>query len=148
MEWEGEYRRYRHLYRAAYTEAQKGGRLILLAEQDGAIIGQIIARFGSDLAYLEDGSQCGYLYSFRVRPLHRNQGVGTRLIQAAEAALRCRQYGKAVIAAAIDNVGARRLYERLGYQVLTEDPGEWSYIDDRGRMRWVAEPSFIFLKVV
>jgi ribosomal protein S18 acetylase RimI-like enzyme len=45
----------------------------------------------------------------------RGQGVGSALIAAAEQRIRDRGYRQVSIAVEADNVGARRLYRRLGY---------------------------------
>ena len=146
MEWEGEYRHFRRLYRAAYHDACEGRKMILLAEQVGRVVGQLIVQFGTDLACLQNTGQTGYLYSLRVREGCRGQGVGSRLIETGEGVLREREYPQAAIAAAKDNPRARLLYERLGYAVVGEDPGLWSYLDDRGKVRTVSEPAFILAK--
>ena len=141
MEWEGEYRRYRRLYKMAMEEAKAGRRLILVAEVDGRIIGQIIVQLNR-----ADAAGTGYLYAFRVRPEWRNRGIGTRLIQVAEASLVRMGFRRALIAVARDNPGARRLYERMGYVLFAEDAGEWSFIDDRGQLQRVVEPSWLLEK--
>lgn len=141
MEWEGEYRRYRRLYRIAMDEAKAGRRIVLVAEVAGRIIGQVIAQLNR-----ADSDGTGYLYAFRVRPEWRNRGIGTRLIVEAENALLSIGFRRTLIAVARDNPGARRLYERMGYSLFAEDAGEWSFIDDRGRLQHVVEPSWLMEK--
>lgn len=148
MEWDGAYRHFRRLYQAAFAEAKLGRRMILVAEHRGKVVGQIIMQFGSDLTCLQDGPATGFLYSFRVRPPNRNRGLGTRLILEAEAHLRRRAYRWAAIAAAKNNPRARALYERLGYAVVGEDPGVWSFVDDRGALQHVTEPADVLEKVL
>lgn len=138
MEWEGKYSRYRRLYKLAMDEARAGRRIILVAEVAGQIIGQIIIHLNR-----ADPTATGYLYAFRVRPEWRNRGIGTRLIQEAEAALIRRGYRRALIAVAMNNPGARRLYERMGYSHFAQDAGEWSFIDDHGLLQRVVEPSWL-----
>jgi ribosomal protein S18 acetylase RimI-like enzyme len=65
------------------------------------------------------------------------------LIQQAEESLRQRRIQRVAIAVDKSNPEARRLYERLGYSVVGEDPGEWTYLDDEGQERAVSEPSYI-----
>jgi GNAT superfamily N-acetyltransferase len=143
MEWEGEYRRYRRLYRMAMDEAKAGRRFVLVAEVDGRIIGQIIAQLSRS-----DSAGTAYLYAFRVRPEWRNRGIGTRLILEAESALLGLGFRRVLIAVARDNPGARRLYERLGYSLFAVDSGEWSFVDDRGQLQQVVEPSWLLEKVL
>lgn len=146
MEWDGEYRRFRRLYQTAIAEAKMGRRVILVAEVDGSMAGQVFVQLGTSMAILSDGPSTGYFYAFRVRPPYRNRGIGTRLIQVAESEARGRRYRYAAISVAKDNPRARMLYERLGYQVVGEDPGEWSYVDDEGQLRSIREPAYVLEK--
>lgn len=145
MEWGGEYRRFRRVYRHALAEARAGRRLILLAEVAGAVVGQVFVQLGPPSAGDGTGA-AAHLHALRVMPAHRNQGLGTRLIRQAEDELLQRGFRRATIAAGIDNAAALRLYERLGYVIVRRDPGEWSYVDDRGRTRLEAEPAYILQK--
>jgi len=148
LEWEGRYQHFRRLYRRAMSQAKLGQRILLVAEADGRIVGQIFVQLTSGRAELADGASSGYLYAFRVRPSYRNQGIGTRLIESAEQELVRRGFRRIVIAVAKDNSGARRLYEKLGYQRFAEDPGEWSYIDHEGTLRHVSEPAYVLEKTL
>jgi ribosomal protein S18 acetylase RimI-like enzyme len=143
MEWEGEYRRYRRLYRMAMDEAKTGRRIVLVAEVAGRIIGQIIIQLNR-----VDSAGTGYFYAFRVRPEWRGRGIGTRLIREAEAVLVRMGFRRALIAVARDNPRARQLYERLGYSFFAEDAGEWSFVDDRGQLQRVVEPSWLLDKAL
>lgn len=148
LEWDGEYRHYRRLFHKAMEEARRGRRVLLLAEVDEQIVGQIFIQLSTKPAFSILGKASGYLYAFRVKQPHRNQGIGTHLITEAESQLRLRGHSRAVISVAIRNVAARRLYERLDYRIFSEDPGEWSYVDHLGRLRKVREPSFVLEKWV
>lgn len=143
MEWEGEYRRFRRLYKMAIDEAKAGRRIVLVAEVGGRIIGQIIIHLNR-----ADSVATAYLYAFRVRPEWRNRGIGTRLIQEAESVLVRIGFRRALIAVAKDNPGARRLYERMGYSHLAEEDGEWSFIDDRGLLQRIVEPSWLMERLL
>jgi ribosomal protein S18 acetylase RimI-like enzyme len=146
LEWDGEYQSYRRLFRKAMAEARRGRRLLLLAEIDGQIVGQIFIQLSAASGLAPAEGRFGYLYAFRVKRAHRNQGIGTRLLEVAEARLRDLGYRRAVISAARQNAAAIRLYRRLDYQVFAKDPGEWSYIDHVGRRREVREPSYLLEK--
>jgi hypothetical protein len=52
MEWDGEYRRFRRLYQTAIAEAQMGRRVILVAEVEGSMAGQIFVQLGTSMAIL------------------------------------------------------------------------------------------------
>lgn len=47
---------------------------------------------------------------------HRAQGIGTRLIKAAERRLYAKGYDRVALAVEVTNVRAARLYARLGYR--------------------------------
>jgi ribosomal protein S18 acetylase RimI-like enzyme len=147
LEWEGEYRRFRKLYQLAMEEAKQGRRTLLVAAIDGRIVGQIFIQFTPPEGGTS-GVPTGYIYSFRVRPEVRNQGIGTRLIEEAEAILRRQGCQRAMIAVAQQNHGARRLYERHGYSFWADDPGSWSFIDDEGQRQVIHEPAHILMKAL
>ncbi len=146
MEWEGEYRPYRRVYRHVMEEMQLGKRLMLVAENDSFVVGQVFIQFNAHRADIHQGFFSAYLHAFRVRPAFRNRGIGTRLILEAESILRDAGYERVVIAAAEENCSARRLYERLGYSIYKNDPGRWSFIDHRGKLQNVYEPSVLLEK--
>lgn len=148
LEWDGEYRRYRKLYQLAMQEAHEGRRILFVAEVSGQIVGQIFVKFSFNRPEYDIGVPTGYLQSFRIKTTFRNRGIGTRLINQAEDSLRERGFRRAVIAVAKENHGARRLYERLGYTVLAEDPGQWSFIDDQGQLQHVFEPTYLMHKMI
>lgn len=146
LEWEGQYSHYRKAYQRAMKEAEAGRRVLMVAEVGGQVVGQLFIVLAGGHVEYADGVASGYLYAFRVRPSYRNQGIGTQLIREAERILLERGFVRAVIAVSKDNAKARRLYERLGYQVFSEDPGLWSFVDHQGRLRSVEEPAFLLQK--
>ena len=142
LEWDGLYRHYRRVYRQTFDDVRLGRRLMLLAEAEGAVIGQVFVQLqGGD-----HGAGRGYVYAFRVKPEWRRRGVGAQLMAAVEAELRGRGFHKAIIAVARTNLDARRLYERLGYGIYAEDSGIWHYVDADGVQRRVKEPSWLMEK--
>jgi len=143
LEWEGQYRRFRRVYRHAYSESRKGRRLLLVAEFGGLVVGQVFVQFTGLQQGVDGASRTAYMHAFRVRPEYRNLGIGTQLVREAESLLRARDIRRVQIAVAKENQGARRLYERLGYTIIGEDPGEWSFVDDGGNIQHVHEPSFL-----
>jgi ribosomal protein S18 acetylase RimI-like enzyme len=142
LEWYGQYRHYRNLFRRTFREQQAGRRLILIADVNNFPIGHLFIQF-HDRDWDADRA---YLYSFRVMEMFRGRGIGTMLLREAEAHIMERDVYIATIAAAQDNPGARRLYERVGYQVYDEDSGSWSYVDHRGRVCHVNEPCWLLEK--
>lgn len=146
LEWEGAFTHFREMYRRAFEETRTGRRIMLVAEVDARVVGQIFIQLDSPPKPGSHTRASAYLYSFRVRPEYRQQGIGTQLLQAAEERLLARGYRRTVISVAVVNETARRLYERLGYSVFTRDPGQWSYVDDRGQLQQVDEPAYVLEK--
>jgi ribosomal protein S18 acetylase RimI-like enzyme len=146
LEWEGEYRVFRRLYKRAMNEAMKGRRILLVADMDGRLIGQIFIQLHSVPADPKRVPKTAYLYSFRVRPEYRNMGIGSSLVSKAEEALQMKAFDRVLIGVARDNHDALRLYQRLGYEMLTEDSGEWSFVDHENRVRKIVEPTYILEK--
>ena len=148
LEWHGEYTHYRDLFARAYVEQQLGRRLMLIADKGGFPIGYIFVQYTSIPVLDEEVGTRSYLYSLRVMEMFRGHGIGTRLIGEAEQVLRLRGARWATIAVAKDNVPALRLYERLGYQIFSDDPGIWSYRDHCGQTRTVYEPCWLLQKEI
>ncbi len=146
LEWDGEYRRFRRLYQKAMMDAQEGRQILLVAESEGEIVGQIFIQLTSITADPKRERGTAYFYSFRVKPDFRNKGVGSLLITSAEAAAHEKGFKRTLIGVVQTNLDAQRLYSRLGYNLLVEDPGEWSFIDDQGKVQHIVEPTFIMEK--
>ena len=62
------------------------------------------------------------LHDIAVVPAHRGRGVGTRLIEAAEAEARRRGCGKLTLEVLEGNTVAKGLYARLGFRPYQLDP--------------------------
>jgi ribosomal protein S18 acetylase RimI-like enzyme len=147
LEWGGEFSHFRLVYRRAMKEAKQGRQILLVAEYDKNIVGQLFVLFNTIHADPRPIPYTGYLYSFRVKPEFRNQGIGGSLIRTAEEILVDRAFQRVLIGVAKINDSARRLYERFGYEVIAEDPGEWSFIDHKNQIQRVIEPTYIMEKL-
>ena len=146
LEWEGQYTKYRKVFAQSFEDVQRGQRIMLVAAAGGQLVGQIFVQLSSSETHYADGATRGYLYSLRVRPAWQGNGLGTRLIRAAESALLARGFSVAVIAAGKDNPGARRLYERLGYHTFADDAGVWYFTDVNGVQQEQTEPCWVMEK--
>lgn len=147
LEWGGEFRHFRNVYEEAFRRTQMGNALIWLAElSHQGIIGQVFVQLKSDHSELADGFSRAYIYSFRVRGPYRGQGLGTRLLLHTENDLMTRGFQWATLNVGQTNPDARRLYERHGYRVVSEDAGIWSYFDDKGILQNVEEPAWRMIK--
>lgn len=144
LEWYGQYIHFRNLFRRAYRDQQLGIRLMLVADCNGFPIGHVFILFMDD----EQNNKQAYFYSLRVMEMFHSQGIGTHLMMEAEAHVLARGYNHVTIAAAKTNHAARRLYERLGYEVFTDDKGEWSYTDHLGKVKHVKEPCWLLQKTI
>lgn len=146
LEWYGEYAHFRGQFERAFREQQLGKRLMLIADCNDFPIGHVFMQLSGGDSLVADGETRVYLYAFRVMEMFRRRGIGTALLDGAEALARERGYGWTTIAVAKDNAAALRLYERQSYQIFREDSGEWSYHDHRGVRRWVREPCWLLEK--
>ena len=146
LEWDGVYAKYRKVFRQSFDDAERGQRILLVAVAGDEIVGQVFVQLTSSETRYADGAVRGYLYALRVRPPWQGQGLGTRLIAAAEEALLALGFGVAVIAAGKDNPRAYQLYVRLGYQTFAEDPGVWYFTDVNGVRQTMEEPCWVMQK--
>jgi ribosomal protein S18 acetylase RimI-like enzyme len=144
LEWYGQYKHFRNMFRRTFREQEAGRRVMLLADSNNFPIGHVFMQFKDDI--LDDDAGRAYLYSFRVMEMFRGHGIGTRLLEEAENIALDRGLAWTTIAVAKDNKGARRLYERTGYHIYSEDPGRWSYLDHKGVIRHVHEPCWMLQK--
>jgi ribosomal protein S18 acetylase RimI-like enzyme len=148
LEWDGAYTSHRSVFRQTFEQAQQGQRVMLIAVASETVIGQVFIQLVSSELEFANGVDRGYLYALRVRPGWQGQGLGTRLIAAAEAELRSRGFTTAVIAVGKDNLAARRLYERLGYRAFADDPGVWYFTDVNGVQQTMEEPCWVMEKMI
>jgi len=146
LEWYGQYTHFRALFRRTYQDQLQHQRLILVAECNNFPIGQLFIQLNHSEQRVSDGRKRAYFYSLRVMDMFQGQGIGTSLIHEAEVLTGDHGFSWATIAAAKDNIRARRLYERLGYHVFGEDEGKWNYLDHENRMRYVHEPCWVLEK--
>jgi len=79
----------------------------------------VAPRVGGFAILIMRGAFVGYIQSLAVRHGWRGRGLGTALIAFAERRI-LRETPNVFICASSFNPGARRLYERLGYQVVGE----------------------------
>jgi ribosomal protein S18 acetylase RimI-like enzyme len=143
LEWDGEYLHFRNVFADVYKKVEKGTvKAWVAVTQDERMVGQVFLQLSSDRRELADGWNRAYLYSLRVRQAWQNQGVGSRLIEVIEEDLHKMHYMRVTLNVARNNQGAIRLYSRLGFQIVAEEPGVWSYPDHKGVWRTVSEPSW------
>jgi ribosomal protein S18 acetylase RimI-like enzyme len=148
LEWYGQYSHYRNLFRRAYREQLTGKRVMLIADSNNFPIGHVFIQFITPDLDSPQEYKRAHLYSLRVMEMFCGYGIGTRLLLEAENVVINRDFQQMMITVSKQNHGARRLYERLGYQIFADDPGNWSYIDHVGRVRFVHEPCWLLQKEI
>lgn len=144
LEWYGQYIHFRRIYQATFQDQLLGRRLMVVADLNNFPVGQIFVHM--NLGINDHGHARGYLYSLRVIDHLQGQGLGTRLLRYAEETLLARGFDRALISAAITNLRARNLYERLGYQVIGKDEGRWKYTNHQGQVVHMHEPCWMLEK--
>lgn len=99
-------------------QAEDPSRQTLLAVVEGRVVGMV------EIAIVLSGVAGGAMRRIRsadlgivVLPEWRGRGIGEQLMQAAEAWARERGAKRMILDLAAANDGARRFYERLGYEV-------------------------------
>ena len=143
LEWEGEYVHFRRLFADTYKQSQTGKAKIWIAViPEDHLIGQLFVSYYGARPELSDGVTRAYIYGFRVKPEFRNRGVGRKMMHTAEEDLWQAGFHIATLNVAQDNPAARRFYERIGYSVVANEPGNWSYLDQFGRRQDVCEPAW------
>ena len=74
----------------------------------------------------------GVLWALRVFIPFQNLGIGKALIASAEEHLNVVGFQISELGVEKDNPTAKRLYERLGYGVVSENIEKWEYTPPRG----------------
>jgi ribosomal protein S18 acetylase RimI-like enzyme len=97
------------------TQLDEPTIVILVAERDGEVIGYTYAGVeGTD--YMSLRGPAGVLHDIVVDPVHRGQGVGRMLLDAALEALRARGAPRVVLSTAEQNSAAQRLFTHAGFR--------------------------------
>jgi ribosomal protein S18 acetylase RimI-like enzyme len=93
---------------------------ILVADEGGVPVGKVHLDFVTRSPDRE-----AVLIAAVVVPERRSRGIGAALMAAAEELTCSRGYGAIVLGVEDSNPGARRLYERLGYEAFATDDFEY-----------------------
>ncbi len=141
LEWFGSLADFRKLIRSAYDRHVKGENIMLVAEANLFPVGQVWI----DLTKLQtDG--IGVLWALRVLTPFQNLGIGSSLIHFAESILHNKGYRIAELGVGKENKAAKRLYERLGYQVVGDNVEEWDYTTLKDEIVHIVEYEWIMRK--
>lgn len=75
-------------------------------------------------AEIDRGSHAARIHHTRVHSDHQRRGIGTALMDAAEAEAQSRGYEACSLGVAPDNEGAIRFYQQRGYRKVADYMGE------------------------
>ncbi len=143
LEWDGEYKHFRRLYRDIFLSSKLGKTIMWGVELLGVgIIGQVFVQFISGRLELANGTTRAYIFSFRIKPKYRNQKIGSKLLEVVETDLIERKFRWATLNVAKDNYDALRFYLRKGYRKIASETGYWTFLDDSGKIQEVYEPAW------
>ncbi len=131
LEWFGSLAHWRDVNRRTFNDHQQGLRLMFVADLHSFPVGQVVIDVSSH--------EFAYLYALRVLEPFQGLGVGTRLISMGDQVARGHGFRQIHLAVEKSNTGARRLYERMGYEIFTQRVDVWSYVDQHGQTNWVHE---------
>jgi ribosomal protein S18 acetylase RimI-like enzyme len=105
----------RHYGRFLAGQLKRTDTMVLVAEEDGAVVGYCYAALeGNDWLTLR--GPAGVIYDLMVDPGHRRAGVGRRLLEAAIAGLEQLGAPQVQLSTAATNEGAQRLFAGLGFR--------------------------------
>jgi ribosomal protein S18 acetylase RimI-like enzyme len=97
------------------TQLEEPNIVILVAEQDGKVIGYTYSGVeGND--YMSLRGPAGVMYDIVVDPDHRQQGIGRMLVDATLEALKRKGAPRVVLSTAERNTAAQRLFDRAGFR--------------------------------
>lgn len=145
LEWWGQFSEHREIIRAAFERQRLGELVMLLADLEGFPIGQVWIDF-RPTPRTEEGKISASLWAVRVLPPLRNQGIGEKLMLAAEEIVRGRRYDELALTVERSNPGAKRFYERLGYRTSGNADGEYSYRSPTGQVRRIPLNQWVMRK--
>ena len=125
-----------------FQEVTDGCREMFVAELNGEAAGTV-----STTEYSFQIPDSLRMFALDVGPSFRNRGVGTALIRAIEKMAFERGMKRVNLEVALDNGGAIRLYERLGYYRLDAPfTNQWTKLTDGGVQELVEERSWVMVK--
>ena len=131
LEWFGTMAHWRNVTRRTFSDHQAGQRLMFVAALNDFPIGQVVI----DVTPRD----YAYLYALRVMDPLRGLGIGTALLRIGDYVAYEHGFRQIQLAVEKNNTAARRLYERLGYDIWTQRVDTWSYVDHLNQTHWVNE---------
>jgi ribosomal protein S18 acetylase RimI-like enzyme len=102
---------------ASFLKSQLGKPdvIVLVAELGGEVVGYSYSGV-EERDYMALRGAAGVIYDIVVDPAHRNQGIGSILLEATAKELETRGAPRIVLSTADKNVAAQRLFARAGFR--------------------------------
>ncbi|AWK85588.1 GNAT family N-acetyltransferase [Azospirillum thermophilum] len=122
LEWFGLHTPHRGIIAHAYGMQQSGAGAMLVAEVSGFPAGQVCVDFAR-----KRHQGRATLWALRVFEPFRGQGLGARLVTAAERVAVARGFRHTELGVDRDNGRVLPFYERLGYEACGTESGQYSY---------------------
>jgi RimJ/RimL family protein N-acetyltransferase len=134
----------RHHEAERYAAQERGECALLLAWDGDTIVGRVRLRWWSK--YIEVLDALGEFPEINALDAWpQGQGVGTQIVDACERIAAERGDEQVGIGVEITNTGARRLYERLGYEPWGDVIDEWAEVDAAGNPTVVHHDPCVYL---
>lgn len=114
---------------------------MLVADCHGFPVGQVWIDFRA-----EAGRCAGYIWAFRVISWMQRLGLGTHLVEAAEATIMEHRFPAAVLTIDPENTRARRFFNRMGYHAEKRRIDEYSYVTPEGERVEVRKERLLYRK--
>ncbi|HEX2866651.1 MAG TPA: GNAT family N-acetyltransferase [Ignavibacteriales bacterium] len=123
LEWFGMFHDHRNIICESFRRHRAGGNYMIIAEVNSFPIGQVWIDLEKKRL-----ANAGIIWALRVMPPFQRLGIGTDLIRISEEYLKRKHYSICEICVEKSNTSARKLYERLGYSLISEIKEEYSYV--------------------
>ena len=128
--------------RRRLEESYKGLRTMLVAVKEGRAVGSVSIGGGG---FQRRGSL--RLFALDVGAKFQREGIGTALVKEVEAIAIDRGLAEVNLEVEIDNEGAIRLYERLGFRICGDAVMDrWTRLLDDGSSEEIEVPVFVMVK--
>jgi len=125
-----------------FLREQAAGNIVYAAAwRDQQLLGTVVLDFRSEYA--------PELKHLHVQEASRGAGTGTAMCAWTERQAMREGFDKLYLGVGVDNPGARRLYQRLGFSLAGwTTTTTYQYVDKDGRKHWATEKDDIFEKAL
>ena len=139
---------YKH--RNRLKEQQSGKAAYLIAWYEKQAIGHALVKWDGPAhrAIASQLDHCAEIEDLFVHPGYRSRGVGSQLLHCAGQMAKQHRVPIMGLGVAVDNPGARRLYECKGFKDtgFGEYTSRWPWRDQDGNEQWAEETCYYLIK--